>query len=174
MDIGKYSYGEPILHKWTETANIKVGKFCSLANNVHIYSDNGIGHDISFVTTYPFGQVYTEIFPDVVNNSKNTNGDVIIGNDVWICENVRILSGVKIGDGAVVANNSHVIKNVEPYSVVGGNPAKHIKYRFSEEQIKNLLEIKWWDWEEEKINSMMHLLLSSNIDDFINSAKNVG
>ena len=79
------------------------------------------------------------------------------------------MSGVTIGDGAIIANNSHVVKNVAPYSIVGGNPAKLIKYRFTEEQIQKLLEIKWWNWNDEKINSYLPLLCSSNIDDFINA-----
>jgi virginiamycin A acetyltransferase len=77
------------------------------------------------------------------------------------------MSGVTIGDGAIIANNSHIIKNVEPYSIVGGNPGKIIKYRFTQEQIKKLLEIKWWFWDDEKINMFLPLLCSENIDDFI-------
>jgi len=80
------------------------------------------------------------------------------------------MSGVSIGDGAIIANNSHVVKNVEPYSIYGGNPAKFIKYRFTTEQIEKLLEIKWWDWEDEKINDFTPLLCSSNIDEFIKKA----
>ena len=79
-------------------------------------------------------------------------------------------SGITIGDGAVIANNSHVVKNVEPYSIVGGNPAKLIKYRFSEDQIKKLLEIRWWDWSTEKINQFCSLLCNENIDQFIRLA----
>jgi virginiamycin A acetyltransferase len=81
------------------------------------------------------------------------------------------MSGVTIGDGAVIANNSHVIKNVEPYSLVGGNPAKLIKFRFSKEQIEKLLEIKWWFWDDEKINKHIHLLCNTNIDEFISIGK---
>ena len=77
------------------------------------------------------------------------------------------MSGVTIGDGAVIANNSHVVKNVEPYSLVGGNPAKLIKYRFSTEQIEKLLAIKWWDWPDQLINLYTPLLCSQNIDDFL-------
>ena len=80
------------------------------------------------------------------------------------------MSGVKIGDGAVIASNSHVVKNVEPYSMVGGNPAKLIMYRFTEEEIKQLLEIKWWYWEDEKINNFTPLLCNNNISEFIKSA----
>jgi len=81
------------------------------------------------------------------------------------------MSGIIIGDGAVIANNSHVVKHVEPYSIVRGNPAKFIKYRFTSDQILNLLEIKWWDWSTEKINNMLHLLCNDNIDDFVKSVK---
>jgi virginiamycin A acetyltransferase len=79
------------------------------------------------------------------------------------------MSGITIGDGVVIANNSHVVKNVESYSLVGGNPAKLIKYRFTQEQINKLLEIKWWNWDDEKINEHLLLMCSTNIDDFINS-----
>ena len=77
------------------------------------------------------------------------------------------MSGVTIGDGAVIACNSHVVKNVEPYSIVGGNPAKLIKYIFTPEQIEKLLEIKWWNWDDAKINEFTPLLCNTNIDDFI-------
>lgn len=78
------------------------------------------------------------------------------------------MSGVKVGDGAVIAANSHCVRDVEPYSITGGNPAKLIKYRFTQEQIKKLLAIKWWNWSIEKINENLSLLCSDNIDDFIN------
>ena len=80
------------------------------------------------------------------------------------------MSGVTVGDGVVIANNSHVVKNVEPYSLVGGNPAKLIKYRFTPEQIEALLKIKWWYWDDAKINDFSPLLCNNNIDDFIKSA----
>lgn len=79
------------------------------------------------------------------------------------------MSGVTIGDGAVIANNSHVVKDIEPYSIVGGNPAKLIKYRFTSYQIEKLLEIKWWDWDDKKINKYTHLLCSNNIEEFIDT-----
>ena len=80
------------------------------------------------------------------------------------------MSGITIGDGAVIANNSHVVKNVESYSIIGGNPAKLIKYRFTNEQIEKLLKIKWWYWDDKKINEKTSLLCNNNIDDFINSS----
>ena len=165
--FGKYTYGNPQLHWENNNAKLIVGCFCSIAKDVSIYLGNGFGHDIAYVSTYPFSLIHQTTFPDIINNSRNTKGDVIIGNDVWIGEDVRIMSGVTIGDGAVIANNSHVVKNVEPYSLVGGNPAKLIKYRFTTKQIEKLLEIKWWNWPDQLINQYTHLLCSENIDDFL-------
>ncbi len=169
MSFGKYTYGNPTIMYKNKDANLVVGNFCSIAANVTIYLGNGIGHDISFVSTYPFGRIHTNVFKNVTNNARNTKGDVNIGNDVWIGENVTIMSGVTIGDGTVIANNSHVVKDVEPYSLVGGNPSKLIKYRFTKEQIERLLEIKWWYWDDSKINKFIPLLCNQNIDEFINS-----
>jgi acetyltransferase-like isoleucine patch superfamily enzyme len=169
--VGKYTYGNCNV-KWpNNNAKLIIGNFCSIASNLNVYL--GGNHRTEWVTTYPFGTVYKDVFNTFnVDNygHPNTKGDVIIGNDVWIGDDVTIMSGVVIGDGAVIAKNSHVVKNVEPYSIVGGNPAKLIKYRFSEDQIKKLLEIKWWYWEDEKINNFAPLLCNSNIDEFINAA----
>jgi acetyltransferase-like isoleucine patch superfamily enzyme len=171
MTYGKYTYGrEHIkLHSWGERATFNVGAFCSIASNCNIYL--GGNHKTDWVTTYPFGHINQKIFNkfDGVGH-PSTKGDVIIGNDVWVGANVTIMSGVTIGDGAVIANNSHVVKNVEPYSLVGGNPAKLIKYRFTPEQIEKLLKIKWWYWDDKKINKFTPLLCNDNIDKFINSA----
>ena len=169
MSFGKYTYGFPIVHWKNENVKLVVGNFCSIAENVHIYL--GGNHRTDWVTTYPFGHTHKNTFTVFSGQGHPaTKGDVLIGNDVWIGDNVTIMSGVTIGDGAVLANNSHVVKNVEPYSLVGGNPAKLIKYRFTQEQIKNLLEIKWWYWEDDKINKFTPLLCNNNIDDFIKSA----
>ena len=81
--------------------------------------------------------------------------DVTIGNDVWIGGSVTIMSGVTIGDGCIILNNSTVITDIEPYSIVGGNPATLINYRFSKEQIDHLLKIKWWNWSDEKLNQIL-------------------
>lgn len=89
-------------------------------------------------------------------------GDTVIGNDVWIGQNVTIMPGVKIGDGAIIAANSIVGKNIESYSIYGGNPAKLIKKRFSDEKIESLLNLQWWDWEEEKIFDYLEMLTSKD------------
>jgi acetyltransferase-like isoleucine patch superfamily enzyme len=168
MSYGRHTYGGIQTHSWGEGSKLTVGKFCSIAGNVHVFL--GGNHRYDWVTTYPFGHVNKEVFNGFDGKGHPaTKGDVVISNDVWIGENVTIMSGVHIGDGAVLANNSHVVKNVEPYSLVGGNPAKLIKYRFTPTQIKKLLEIKWWDWDDTKINNMTHLLCNENIDEFINS-----
>jgi len=168
MSFGKYTYGKPIIN-WGKDAKLIVGKFCSIGNNVNIYL--GGNHRSDWVTTYPFGHIHKDKFNKFNGlGHPSTKGDVIIGNDVWIGSNVTIMSGVNIGDGSVIANNSHVVKNIEPYSLVGGNPAKFIKYRFEKEQIEKLLEIKWWDWEDDKINNLTPLLCNNNIDEFIKAA----
>lgn len=172
MTFGKYTYGNPEICWQNNDATLTVKNFTSIAKDVKIYLGNGFGHDTSFVSTYPFSFIYKSTFPNVQNCSRNTRGDVIIGNDVWIGENVIIMSGVAIGDGAVIANNSHVVKNVEPYSISGGNPCKHIKYRFSPEQIEKLLEIKWWDWAEDKINYYLPLICSPCIEEFLEAVLN--
>lgn len=165
---GKYSYGTPEIKCHDSDCKLTVGNFCSIAiHGVKVYLGNGMGHDASFVSTYPFGRIYQDVFQNVTNNSRNTRGGVTIGNDVWIGEYVTIMSGVTIGDGAIVACNSHVVKDVEPYSIVGGNPAQFIKYRFAPEIIQKLLEIRWWDWEDDKINKYAQLLCSDQIEDFI-------
>ena len=171
MSIGKYTYGTHNLniHYSNSSAKLTIGNFCSIAGNINVYL--GGNHRTDWVTTYPFGHINNHIFNNFNGEGHPaTKGDVIIGNDVWIGQNVTIMSGVTIGDGAVIANNSHVVKNVEPYSIVGGNPAKFIKYRFTSEQIQKLLEIKWWNWDDEKINKFTPLLCNKNIDDFIKIA----
>jgi serine acetyltransferase len=94
-------------------------------------------------------------------------GDIIIENDVWIGAKATIMSGVRIGNGAIVAAGSVVSKDVPPYAIVAGNPAKVVKYRFSDEQIKKLLSIAWWNWDEQKIKDNAMTMWSNNIDEFI-------
>ena len=167
---GKHTYGSENIRirHWGEDAKLKIGSFCSISDNVTIYL--GGGHRTDWVTTYPFGHINKTIFNKFsgVGHPK-TNGDVVIGNDVWIASNVTIMSGIKIGDGAVIAANSHVVKDVEPYSIVGGNPAKLIKYRFPQEQISKLLEICWWNWDDTRINNESSLLCNQDIQSFIDN-----
>lgn len=170
MSIGKYTYGIDNITTYNYGSNNKliIGSFCSIAPNIKIYL--GGNHRMDWVTTYPFGHINQQIFNKFDGKGHPVSkGDVIIGNDVWIGSNVIIMSGVIIGDGSVIANNSHVVKDVEPYSIVGGNPAKLIRYRFIKEKIEKLLKIKWWNWDDSKINDNLHLLCNNDIDSFINS-----
>jgi acetyltransferase-like isoleucine patch superfamily enzyme len=168
MSIGKYTYGDPIVQFVNDDAKLTIGKFCSISGGVNILL--GGNHRSDWVTTFPFGHIHQNTFNKFNGEGHPaTKGDVTIGNDVWICAHVTIMSGVTIGDGAIIARNSHVVKDVEPYTLVGGNPAKYIKHRFNPEQIKKLLEIKWWNWDDNKINENLYLLCNDNIDTFINS-----
>jgi acetyltransferase-like isoleucine patch superfamily enzyme len=173
MEIGKHSYchRDTLVLQWaSDTAKLYVGKFCSIAAHLTVYL--GGNHRTDWITTYPFGHINQHIFNTFDGTGHpSTKGSVVIGNDVWIGNNVTIMSGVKIGDGAVIAANSHVVKDVEPYSITGGNPAKVVKYRFNPDQIQKLLEIKWWDWEDDKINKYAPQLCSTNINDFINAVQ---
>jgi acetyltransferase-like isoleucine patch superfamily enzyme len=169
MTFGKYTYGSPNIFYGGPHAKLVIGNFCSIAGNCNIYL--GGNHRTDWVTTHPFGHIHKDVF-DKFNGDGHpgSRGDIIIGNDVWIGNNVTIMSGVTIGDGVVIANNSHIVKNAEPYSLVGGNPAELIKKRFTKEQIDKLLEIKWWNWDDSKINEFTPLLCNPDINKFIESA----
>jgi len=159
--MANYTYGLTNCNVvWKDIYDFKVGKFCSIADNIKIYL--GGNHSNKRITTYPFGHIWTNVFPFPRDGHPTSNGGVTIGNDVWVASCVTIMSGVTIGDGAVIACNSHVVKDVEPYSLHGGNPARFIKYRFSKDIIDKLLVIKWWDWDEAKINQNLHLLCSED------------
>lgn len=166
-DIGEYTYGNPKIMSWNREATVKIGRYCSIADDVTIMT--GGEHRIDWVTTYPFNYFFKEAFK--FKGHPKTKGDVIIGNDVWICQGVLILSGVKIGDGAVIGAKSVVTKDVEPYSIVGGNPARHIRFRFEEETRNDLLKIAWWNWPMQKILDALPLLLSDDIRGFTEKYK---
>ena len=169
MSYGKYTYGRANTHWGGPNAKLTVGNFCSIGNHCNIYL--GGNHRIDWVTTFPFGHISQEVFNNFDGQGHpSTKGDVIIGNDVWIGDNVTIMSGVTIGDGVVIANNSHVVKNVEPYNVIGGNPAKVIKKRFTDTQIQKLMKIQWWFWDDSKIHHFTRFLCNHNIDYFIEKA----
>jgi len=147
-----------------EPAYLKIGNYCSISGHILVYL--GGNHHYEWATQYPFGHVNRHIFNSV--DGKNhpwTKGNVIIGNDVWIGTYTTIHSGVTIGDGAIIASNSVITRDVAPYSIVGGNPAKHIKYRFEKEIIENLLDYKWWDLEPYVVNHIAPLLCSNDFDE---------
>ena len=147
----------------------EIGKFCSIGPNFlcgfGIHPTNGISTSPAFYSTMKQnGMTFSST--DKIEERK----PIKIGNDVFIGMNVSILDGVTIGDGAVVAAGTVVNKDVEPYSVVGGVPAKHIKYRFSKEQIEALLKIQWWDWSDEKLQEVERNFFE--VDKFIKENRN--
>ncbi|WP_339322340.1 CatB-related O-acetyltransferase [Paenibacillus sp. FSL W8-0194] len=138
-----------------------IGKFCAIASNVKFIM-NGANHNINSFTTFPFGAFGGDWETGLTNLSGGYKGDTNVGNDVWIGYNATIMPGVRIGNGAIIASNAVVTKDVAPYSIVGGNPARLIRYRFDEETIEMLHALKWWDWDIEKITESIPVLTGHN------------
>lgn len=172
--VGDYTYYDDFEDVYNFEKNVKyhfdfvgdkliIGKFCMIASGV-TFIMNGANHLTEAITSYPFA-IFGGDWQDAMNGKTYpTKGDTIIGNDVWIGYKATIMAGVNIGDGAIIAANSVVTKDVAPYTIVGGNPAGEIKKRFPEEQIKELLEIKWWDWDIESITKNVHKLTGKDIN----------
>jgi acetyltransferase-like isoleucine patch superfamily enzyme len=150
-------------------ANLVIGSFCSIGQRIKVYL--GGNHNTGWCTTYPFGHINQAAFPYHGRGHPSTNGPVIIKNDAWIGDSVTIMSGVIIGDGAVIANGSHVVTDVPAYAIYGGNPAKLIRYRFSPEVIERLLNVAWWNFPDAIINELIPLLCSPNIEEFLTEAE---
>ncbi len=163
IEIGPWTYGKPVIHRWSKNYRVEIGSFCSIAEDVHLLVDGN--HHTEWISTYPFGR----LLPGFPRNSAHPagKGDMVIGHDVWIGRSVLILSGVSIGSGAVIAAGSVVTRPVQAYEIVGGNPAAGLGFRFSPAQIKALLEIAWWEWPLEKIRRELELLESGRVDEFI-------
>jgi acetyltransferase-like isoleucine patch superfamily enzyme len=169
FSIGEFTYGVPRIRWWGEPATLKIGKFCSLADNIEIFL--GGNHRIDWVTTYPFPAIADWPEAAEITGHPSTNGDVIIGNDVWICSAAIIASGVTIGDGAVIGSRAVVTKDVPPYGIAMGNPAQTVRKRFDDKTIERLLAARWWDWDVERIRASIPLLASSQIEDFLAAAE---
>ena len=161
--IGEWTYGYPEVLSWGEGAQLSIGRFCSIAQGVTVLL--GGEHRADFVTTYPFSALIAGAEP--YGATSRAKGDVVIGHDVWIGEGALVRSGVVIGNGAVIAARSVVARDVAPYSIVGGNPARHIRFRFSPEVIDALQRIAWWDWPPSRIEEAWPLLLSAHVAAFV-------
>lgn len=160
IELGDFTYGQPRILSWGEETKLKIGKFCSIAwaNTIFL----GGEHRTDWVTTYPFNALMSEF--NSLKGHPKSKGDVIIGNDVWLGSGVSILSGVNIGSGAVVGANATVTKDVPPYAIVAGNPAKLIRYRFAPEVVEKLLAVAWWDWDDSSICRAVPILQSGDVE----------
>lgn len=175
--VGDYTYYDDFEDVQNFEKNVKylfdfigdkliIGKFCMIASDV-TFIMNGANHLTDAISTYPFA-----IFGNGWENAMEgktypSKGDTVIGNDVWIGHKVTIMPGVNIGDGAIIATGAVVTKDVAPYSIVGGNPAKELKKRFPDEEISQLLEIKWWDWDVDRITRNVQFLTGRRLDQLV-------
>lgn len=142
---------------------LTIGKFCMIASGVEFIM-NGANHLAGAISAYPFAVFGNGWEGAMLNKSYPTKGDTSVGNDVWLGYQATIMPGVTIGDGAIVGAKSVVTKAVPAYAIVGGNPARLIRYRFPEPAIQQLLQLKWWDWPVEKITRHVHLLTGLDIN----------
>lgn len=171
VEVGRHSYGVPALRWWGERVNLRIGAFCSIACDVTIFL--GGNHRTDWISTFPFlafkrwnRGAHSDMFARWKNRIDSdghlsTRGDVVIGNDVWLGEGCTILSGVHVGDGAVVATRAVVTKDIPPYAIVAGNPARVVGERFTQAEIDRLLELRWWDWDDAAILGKLDVLQSA-------------
>ena len=154
-------YHYPINHD-----HLIIGKFCSIACGAK-FLFNSANHTLSSLSTYPFPLFFEEwgLEKRNVAESWDNKGDIVLGNDVWIGYEAVIMAGVTIGDGAIIGARAVVTKDVPPYTVAGGIPAKPIKKRYPEETIAALSELKWWDWPEERIAQNLHAIQAGKLNE---------
>jgi len=173
---GKYSYYSGYYHGHSfddcarylfpdrdDVDKLIIGSFCSIGSGASFIMAGNQGHRYDWISSFPFFYM-----PEVATFSKSRDAfqkasDTIVGNDVWIGSEAIIMPGVRIGDGAVIGSRALVTKDVEPYAIVGGNPAKLIRKRFCDEDIEKLLEMQWWNWDEELLAEAMPLLCSGDV-----------
>ncbi|MGV1987149.1 type B chloramphenicol O-acetyltransferase [Agrobacterium sp. 22-221-1] len=173
--VGKYSYysGYYHGHSFEDCARyllpdegadrLVIGSFCSIGSGAAFIMAGNQGHRNEWISTFPF--FFMPEVPEFENagNGYLPAGDTVIGNDVWIGSEAIIMPGITVGDGAVIGTRALVTKNVEPYAIVGGNPAKTIRKRFDDDSIALLLEMKWWDWPAARLKAAMPLMTSGNV-----------
>jgi virginiamycin A acetyltransferase len=175
--VGDYTYYDDFENVRNFEKNVKylfdftgdqliIGKFCMIASDV-TFIMNGANHLSEAITSYPFAIFGGDWQNAMEGKSYPNKGNTTIGNDVWIGYGATIMPGLQIGDGAIIATKAIVTKDVEPYTIVGGNPAKLIRKRFPETTIGQLLELRWWDWPIEKITRNVSHLTGGNIEQLV-------
>lgn len=155
------TYGNPEVRG--DISDVHIGKYCSIAQGVIF--DCGMHHNMKFATTFPFNAIYPEA--KHLQGHPVSRGDINIGNDVWIGEGALVFGGVRIHNGAVIGARAVVTKDVMPYSVVVGSPAREVKRRFDWETIEKLQLLKWWDWNDTHIKENLLLLMSENVKELL-------
>ena len=167
--IGRWTYGGLTVHSWNEgepLTHLSIGAFCSIAAGVQIFL--GGEHRSEWVSTFPFNMWDGAHH---LGGPPKSKGDVVIGNDVWIGTEAMIVSGVRIGDGAVIGARALVARDVEAYAIVAGNPARVIGRRFSEDIVERLLRIRWWDWSDERILEFLPCMMGPDIESFLKAGE---
>jgi acetyltransferase-like isoleucine patch superfamily enzyme len=159
--VGLHTYGEATVNVGRgERASVHIGAYCSIAAGVEFFV--GGNHRPDWVSTYPFRVIWG--LPDAwTDGHPRPERDIEVGSDVWIGSQAMILPGVRIGDGAVIGARALVTRDVRPYAIVGGVPAREIRRRFDDEQVEKLLALRWWDWPEERIRASVDLLSSPDV-----------
>lgn len=176
ITAGKYSYYSGYYHGHSfddcarylfpdrrDVDQLIIGAFCSIGSGVSFIMAGNQGHRHDWISSFPFHYMpEVEAFNGAVDGFANA-GNTVVGNDVWIGSEAMIMPGVCIGDGAVIGSRALVTKDVAPYAVVGGNPARLIKKRFSDQEIEMLLEARWWDWDESRLSAAITILCSGDV-----------
>ena len=167
-DPSQFEINNVLYHYPVNKDRLIIGKFCSIACGAR-FIFTGANHTLKSLSTYPFPIFFEEWGLDKkqVVSAWDNKGDTIIGNDVWIGYEAIIMSGVQIGDGAIVGARAVVTKDVPPYTVVGGVPAKEIRKRYDEETIAKLQQIQWWDWPFDKIQKFLPFIMNGNVDKLV-------
>lgn len=165
--IGEETYGGLLVYRWEEATSLSIGSYTSFAFAVKLLL--GGDHRKDWVTTFPFSALWPEVAH--IPGHPRRSGGTKIGNDVWVGADTLILPEVTIGDGAVVGAGAVVNRDVLPYEIVQGNPARHAGYRFNRYTVDRLLRVKWWDWPRSRIVTALPAMLSGEIDSFLNKVE---
>lgn len=176
IQVGRYSYYSGYYHGHSfddcarfilpdaDADKLVIGSFCSIGSGVAFIMAGNQGHRNDWISTFPFFWMPDVPAFEAARNGFQAAGDTVIGNDVWIGSEAVIMPGVRVGHGAVVGTRALVARDVEPYTIVGGNPAKPIRKRFDEARIAMLMEMQWWDWTDAQLQPAMPLLTSGDVE----------